>query len=297
MGQLVGGPPGLILPGVSGGHHAILGHRAGEQAALNGGVGVEGHTILLADGEDILFHPAGQNGVLALDDVNFTATGHVGFDVLGIHVGGADAADLARLLQIHQGADRILHRILLQPRRVADRVVGVVDVDVVGAQALQAVFAVLDNVLVAVGHIHLVAVHLVPEAALAGIPVKGGLGGDHILVPLAGDGLAHHFLAVAQAVNGGGVDGVDPQVIGPVDGVDRDLVVRSAPPGTAADGHGAEGNGRGVNIGMTDLHVLHMPLPQPFFSAALASARSTPSTPQASSSWYLKITMTFRGPL
>src|SRR5690606_17615894 len=95
--------------------------------------------------------------------------------------------------------------------------VHLVEVDVVGAQAPQAVLAGPHD----------------PAPRVAG-PVGVGphgpveLGGDHQVVAPAGDGLAQDLLGLAGRVDVGGVDEVDAGVEGGVDDGDRVVVVAVA---------------------------------------------------------------------
>ena len=88
---------------------------------------------------------------------------------------------------------------------------------------------------------------------------RGALGGhDHPpLVTSFPEHAAHDPLAAAVAVTGGGVDEVDAQVQGPVQGPDRVLVALAAP--GAADRPGAEADLGHLQSGGAELPVLHDP--------------------------------------
>ena len=56
---------------------------------------MEGHAVLLAQGENVSLHTTLQHAVFALDDVNLASAGQIFFDVGDLYIGGADGTDFA----------------------------------------------------------------------------------------------------------------------------------------------------------------------------------------------------------
>ena len=137
--------------------------------------------------------------------------------------GAAEVEDLALAHQVGEGAERLVD--------VGVRVgaVDLVEVDVVGAQAAQAVLDLADDPAARVAaHVRVVAHRRVD------------LGGQHHVVAPAGQRLADDLLGLAGRVDVGGVDEVDPRVERAVDDPDRVVVVGVAP---VAEHHRAEAQG------------------------------------------------------
>jgi hypothetical protein len=148
-----------------------------------------------------------------LQDVLGTAVGQVvqvlhgddvrdlpGFlDLLHGHLGQADVADLALLLQQEQLTD------LVGQRDLGVDAVQLVEVDPLHAQVAQAQFGLLPQVLGAAERAPVVR-------ARAGEPA---LGGDHQVLGVRVQGLADELLADERAVGVGGVDEVHAQLGGP----------------------------------------------------------------------------------
>ena len=116
-------------------------------------------------------------------------------------------ADVAHLA----GADEVVER----AQRLVDgdvglRAVDLVEVDVVGLQAAQAGFALLDDVAAAVAHV---------VGAFAHHAVHLGGEDDVVALAVALERLAGDLLAAAAAVDVGGVEEVDAGVEGAVDDV------------------------------------------------------------------------------
>jgi hypothetical protein len=96
--------------------------------------------------------------------------------------------------------------------------VDLVQVDVIGAQAAQAVLARADDPAPRVS----LLVDVVAHPAVH-------LGGEHHPIPAAGQGLADDLLRLAGRVHVGGVDEVDPGVQRPLDDPGRLVMIRIAP--------------------------------------------------------------------
>ena len=71
----------------------VHGHLAGQQALLQRGVGLHRHAQLLAGGQQLLFHPAGQQAVLFLNDIQLAVLA-VAADDVGGDVGRTDRRKL-----------------------------------------------------------------------------------------------------------------------------------------------------------------------------------------------------------
>jgi hypothetical protein len=81
------------------------------------------------------------------------------------------------------------------------------------------------------------------------------LGGEHDVVPAALDGAADQFLVGVGAVDLGGVDEVDAQLQGAVDGADGLVVVGSGP--GVGGGHAHRSQADPGNVQVTQFDVLH----------------------------------------
>jgi hypothetical protein len=135
--------------------------------------------------------------------------------------------------------------------------VELVQVDVVAAEALEAALQLEADR----GRPQVVD----DRASLAGVPAAAAFGEhQHALAPLA-DHLADDLLRVAEAIDGGGVDPVDPGVEGPVHGSDGLVVVLGSPaegpratdrPRTDAD----RGDARAVAAEVAELHAVLPPM-------------------------------------
>ena len=118
--------------------------------------------------------------------------------------------------------------------------VGVRHIQMVGAQAAQAVLYILDDALGGQVPVNGDTIHdLVQHRGLMP-PLQPAFGGQDRLVPAnAAQCLAHHSFAVAQAVDGGGVDSLHAGIHGSFNGLDGHFVVVVPPPAASADGPGA----------------------------------------------------------
>lgn len=169
---------------------------------------------------------------------------HLG-ELPGVHRTGPDVADLARLDQVVQR----LHRLL--DRGVRVEAVDLVEVDVVGAQAPQAV--------VDLGHHRLAG-----ESGAVGPGAHPAvhLGREHDVVAAGeiGQCLADDLLAGAVGVHVGGVEEGDAGLQRLPDQRTRGRLVEGplvrAPVGHAV-GHAAQADPRHVQTRRTELHVLH----------------------------------------
>ena len=173
----------------------VHGHLAGQQALLQRGVGLHRHAQLLAGGQQLLFHPAGQQAVLFLNDIQLAVLA-VAADDVGGDVGRTDGADLALVLQLHHGFHRGFQRVQAKVRGLP---VGVQHVQMVGVQAAQAVLHILDDALGRQVTVHGHAVHHLVQYGSLVPPLQAALGGQHHLVTVdVLHGFAHHFFAVVQ---------------------------------------------------------------------------------------------------
>jgi len=85
------------------------------------------------------------------------------------------------------------------------------------------------------------------------VPAAFALGGDQRPLTQATQGATHDLFAMAETVNGRGVDPVDAQVQRPVDRASGLLVVLRSPtvrPVPAAHGPGAQTDGRQLKAGL-----------------------------------------------
>ncbi len=94
-----------------------------------------------------------------------------------------------------------------------------------------------------------------PDGAV-GVPAHGTLGEDERLMAGGLERAADDFFRVAEAVDGRGVNPVDTEIEGAMDGGDGFVVVLGAPcefPVSAADGPCAESDGGEVEVGVAEL--------------------------------------------
>ena len=245
---------GVRVPGAALGIGGVHRHLAGEQALLQGRVGLNGYAQLLAGGQQLLFDAAGQQAVLLLNDVQL-AVFAVAADEVGGGVGCTDGPDLALLFELHHGLDGLFQREDGEVRRLP---VGVQHVQMVGAEAAQAVFHILDDALggeVAVG---LHTIHDLVENRAFVPPLEAALGGEDDLVPVdVAQSLAHHLFAVVKAVDGGSVDPDDALLHGSLDGLYRQGIVIVAPPASAADGPCAQPQKGGRKAAFANITFFH----------------------------------------
>ena len=233
----------------------VHGHLAGQQALLQRGVGLHRHAQLLAGGQQLLFNAAGQQAVLFLNDVQL-AVAAVAPDDIGSDVGSTDGADLALLLQLHHGFHGLFQRVHAEVRALP---VGVQHVQMVGVQTAQAVLHVLDDALGGEVAVHLYPVHYLVQDGRLVPPLQAALGGKHHLVAVdVLHGLAHHFLAVVQPVDGCSVDPLDALLHGGLDGLYGQGIVVIAPPCTAADGPCTHAQKRHGDAAFANVDILHI---------------------------------------
>ncbi len=169
---------------------------------------------------------------------------HLG-ELPGVHRTRPDVAHLARLHQVVQG----LHGLLDRGVRVV--AVDLVEVDVVGAEAAEAV--------VDLGHDRL-AGQAVRVGSRPHPPVHLGREHDLVTPGEVGERPADDLLAGAVGVDVGGVEEVDPGLQRLPDQRARGLLVEGplvhAPVGQTV-GHAAQTDPRDVQARRTELHVLH----------------------------------------
>ena len=171
----------------------------------------------------------------------------------------AEVPDLARPHQIGQRAESLVDV------RLGRGAVDLVQVDVVGAEPAQAVVALGDDPAPRVP----LGVGVLPH-----LPVH--LGGEHDLVPLGpGQGLAHDLLGLAERVDVGGVDEIDPGVERGMDDPDGFVVIRGAP---GPEHHGPQAQGADLYAGPAERAVLHRT--ESSHGSGGVSLQETGSTPE-----------------
>ena len=233
-GHPLGPSAGVVLAGPESSGQPAPGQRAPRDDA---------HPVGLGHGQNVGLDAPDQDGVRRLlgpEPLPAPALGHpLGLDdPLGRKGRAAERADLPGMDQVAEGTEGLVdvHR-LVGP-------VDLVEVDVVGAQALEAVLALGDDP--------------APGVALGvGVVPHGGvdLGGQyHPGTVHRGQGLAHDDLGLARRVHVGGVDEVDAGVEGPVDDPDRIVVIGIAP---RSEHHGPETEGADLDAGSTQCAHLH----------------------------------------
>ena len=170
---------------------------AREDAARQGKIGNEGELLAPALGQDVCLGLPVQQAVLVLHADEPRRSGRRGrlgiAQLLGGEVRAADLANLARLHQLVEGAQRV------RDRSVGIRLVQLVQVDAVGAQPAEAVLRGAMDVAGA-GALALV-VHRHPE-----------LGRDQDVVASRAEGPAQELLADGAPVDIGRVEEGDPGV-------------------------------------------------------------------------------------
>ena len=115
---------------------------------------------------------------------------------------------------------------------------GDVEVDVVGAEAAQALFQLVGDRLRAEMAVHRLAVIVEEMVALGRVPDQPAFGGEHHLIAAAADRLADDFLGQALAIGGRSVNQADAFIDGSLDRRDG-LSFVGAAPHPAADRPGA----------------------------------------------------------
>ena len=182
-------------------------------------------------------HAAVEHVPAVLHDVD-APHGHARLDLLELEVREADESDLAFA---HDVVER-LHRLLERGQAVGP--VHEVDVDVVGAEVLQALVDRRDDALAAA----VAEVRLVPV-------VHAELGDDDRLVAAPAERLAERALGSAHAVALGGVEAVDAEVERAPDGAHELRLLDVAV--AAADLPAAEADGRDLEAGPSERSLLH----------------------------------------
>ena len=228
---------------------ALRADPAGQQPERQRRVAQDRDAVTQAERHQLRLDVAVHHAELFLDGIE-RAGGHIGLHVRRADVARADRPDLAGPLQILERA----HRLGDRRRRVLP--VGDVEVDMVGAEAAQALLDLVRDRVPPEVAVHRLAVLVEEVVALGGVPDEPALRGEHHLVAAAGDGLADDLLRAAHAVGRRRVDQADAGVDrGPDRGDRRGLV--GAAPHPAADRPGAEADGRGADAGAADLARLH----------------------------------------
>ena len=230
-GDPLGPATGVVLAGTETTRQPAPGQRAPREDPHPEGLGRRQDVPLDAPDED------GVRGLLGHEALASPSLGHpLGLhDLLGREGGTAEGADLAGMDQIAEGPEGLVH---------VDRLVGPVDlvqVDVVDAQAPQALLALGDDP---------------PPRVPLGVGVvahrRVHLGGQHHTRPVhLGQRLPHDHLRLAGRVDVGRVDEVDAAVEGLMDldsGSSEGAVVHPLTLGPMATGSGATGGGVGCAL-------------------------------------------------
>ncbi len=217
---------------------------AGQHAARQRAVGHDAEAVIAAGRKVLDLGHAVHRVVIGLADdraVDAEPVADVADlgDTPGAVVRDAEIAHLAV-------ADQIAHRAhgLVQRRRVVF-LVQVIDVDVVGAEPLQALFRRLQ--------------HPAPrQPAVIGIVADrvGEFGRQHPVLPVVGNRAADHLLGVAAVVGIRRVDEVDAGLARLGDDPRRGRLV-----GRPAEHHGAQADRRNLQAAAAELAVLHRATP------------------------------------
>ena len=162
--------------------------------------------------------------------------------------GGAVVADFALGLQLFQGLEQVVFF-----QGVDAGVMDLVEVDVVGVQAAEALFAgKADKV-----RVELLGAFLMADArGELVVEVVAELGGDDQVVAAVAEDFGQDFLAVALAVGVGGVEEVDAQVEGVFEEGGALFLGDFAPP-SGGDGPDAEAYCGKGEVGAGELPVVH----------------------------------------
>jgi hypothetical protein len=213
---------------------------AGQEPAAERRVGHEADAELAAGRQDLVLGVARPQRVLGLQRGDLVH-GVRAAQRLGSGLAQAEVADLALRDQLGHRPDGLLDR------RVDVDAVLVVEVDVVGAEALQRVLARLLDVLGApVGG---------AAARVGGIADDPELRGQHDLVAAIGDRAPDEALVCVRAVDVGGVEEVDAQLDGAMDHGDRLVVVARAV--ELGHAHAAQAEGGDGGAGAAQRACLH----------------------------------------
>ena len=213
---------------------------AGQHAARKRAIGHDAEAVITAGREVLDFGHAVHRVVIGLAD-DRAVDAEVIADVADLRdppgpiIRDAEIAHLA-------AADQLAHRAhgLCQRRRMVFPV-QIIDVDIVGAEPLQAFVGGLQ--------------HPAPrQAAPVGIVAHGigELGGEHPVLPVVGDGAADHVFRIAVRIGIGGIDEVDAGLARLGDDPRRGRLV-----GRSAEHHGAEADRRNFQAAAAELTIFH----------------------------------------
>ena len=122
---------------------------------------------------------------------------------------------------------------------------GDVEIDMIGAEAAQALLDLMGDAISAEIAMNRQSVLVEEVIALAGMPVEPALGGDDHLVTTSADRLADNFLTATKAIGGRGVNQRYAGIDRGLDRGNRGILV-SATPHPAADRPGAEADAGGL---------------------------------------------------
>src|SRR5580704_2279065 len=227
----------------------VAGHGAGQKAGGHWGVSDYSNTFAQAVRENLVFDLAVHQRIRRLQR-SYWSDGLRAFQLLNVEVGDSDPADLAFALQGGERRPSFLER----GRIGIGRPMNLVEIDHVDGKTAEAVFDFLPDRTGAQDFLHLTI----------GVPAQAAFRED--VRPRAGPafkGPTYDFFGVSQAVDGGGVDPVDAEFEGAVNGGDGVVVVLRSPgelPAGTAGGPGAEADGSDFHIGVAKLAGLHFNL-------------------------------------
>src|SRR5439155_20202875 len=214
-----------------------------QEPAPEGAVGDEGDAELAAGGEDFVLRLAAPQRILGLQGADWVYTVRAANGGRS-RFGEAEITHFALLDQPRHGAYRLLDR-----HAAVDPVL-VIKVDGVQPEPLQAPLAGLPEVLGA-------AIH--PGEAALRVAYVAELGREEHLAAAAADRLTHQFLVAALPVNVGSVQEIQAQIEGPLNGLDRLLIVPR--PVEFRHAHASESQSGYGLIAVAQFAVLHRSFP------------------------------------
>src|ERR1035441_2474159 len=240
----------------------LFAHRPGQQAGVHGRVVDDANLVIEAERQNLRLDRAVDHRVGRLersDRGDLHAALHLGYG----EVRDADVTDLALMFQPHHGRPALFDVLVLH------RPVDLVEVDRLHLEAAQALFHLAADLQQGAFDLAL----LVPHHAALGEDKGLDVGLFHRL--------ADHLFGVAKAIDGGGVDPVDPQVDGLVNRRDGGIIVLRPPghrPIAAAQGPRSEtdrGEPHVRDSKLTDFHRLSWPCRLPVKAAGQTPLTAT----------------------
>jgi hypothetical protein len=223
---------------------AFPGHGAGEQAGLHGRVDDDSDVLSGAIRQNLFTDFGRDQGVRRLqrgDGGDFLCT----HQLSNVEVGDADVANFALLLQLGHGAPALFDIF------VGLRPVHLVEIDDIEFETAEAVFSFFQ---------YGIAFETFHDFAI-GVPDAFALGEDVRLWGNAVECFGHHFLGMAEAVDGGGIDPVQAPIERFTDGRDGIGIVLGTPaegPTVATHGPSANAERGERKITISKLFGLHV---------------------------------------